>query len=407
MMRIRVAPESFVFTVMLGLLAALPPLSIDINAPTLLAVQREFGQSPELAGLSITLFMVGFATGQFGAGPLSDRSGRRPLLLCGLSAYIVSAAGCALAGSLAALLAWRLLQGIAAGSCTVMAFAIIRDLFDGDAGRVKRSYVIVVFSLAPLLAPSLGAAVLAWAGWRPVYWVLCVAGTVLLISVSLCVPESLRPGTTAPTNIRRAYKSVLGDRRFLGVAVVNALSYGGLFAYIAGSPQVVMGSLGLSARTYGLMFACTAAALTSGAWVSGWCARRGVRPRPLLWVGLATAAATAVGLAALLMSPGPPEALLMVVLVINVFSRGLVSPNAQHVALEPLRDQAGTAAASLGVMQILTGAASSALVFALLPWLKAPAMAFVMAALAVASLTIWVWITQPSRVEGFVVQDAD
>ncbi len=385
-----IRPETFRFTVVLGLLAALPTLSIDISQPSLLAIQGQLLASSRTVGLTITLFMVGFALGQFGAGPMSDRHGRRPVLLCGLAGYTAAAIGCALAGSAEALVAWRLVQGIAAGACAVLAFTMIRDLFEGDAARAKRSYVTVVFGLAPMLAPALGAWVLEVGGWRPVYVILASSSVLLLAAVAVGVAESriVSPGH-APTMLFAAYRRVLGDRRFVGLAAVNALSFGAMFAYIAGSPQVLMGNLHLTPSGYGLFFAGTAAALTAGAWVSGRSASMGVGPRGLLWVSLVMAAASAVTLALLLAIDVASVVALLPLLLLNLFCRGMTAPNAQHMALEPMREQAGTAAAAVGVMQILTGALSSAIVAVLMPYIGPSGMTVVMAVLAVASLVLW------------------
>ena len=399
MNQLLIPPNTLRFTVVLGLLAALPSLSIDISAPTLLAVQEQLLAPAGIIGLTITLFMVGFALGQFGAGPLSDRYGRRPVLLAGLAGYTGAAIGCALSTSSAQLVSWRLVQGIAAGSCAVLAFAMIRDLFEGDAARSKRAYVTVVFGLAPMLAPSLGAIVLEWAGWRPVYVILSLGGLALLMAVALGVAESrVSHATRVQRPVRSAYGRVLSDRRFVGLAAVNALSFGGMFAYIAGSPMVLMGHAGVTASVYGIIFACTAASLTAGAWTSGRCARAGVGSRRLMWLSLIMAAASAVALMLLLaVNVG---SLLMVVplLLVNLFCRGVVAPNAQHMALDPIAEQAGTAAAAVGVMQIMTGAVSSALVAALLPWFGPLGMTVVMATLSVASLALWMWISMtPER----------
>ncbi len=390
-----IRPDTFRFTVVLGLLAALPTLSIDISQPSLLAIQAHLLAPSRTVGLTITLFMLGFALGQFGAGPMSDRHGRRPVLLVGLTCYTIAAGGCAIAGSAEALVAWRLLQGIAAGACAVLAFTMIRDLFEGDAARAKRSYVTVVFGLAPMLAPALGAWVLEAGGWRPIYVVLAAAGLLLLLAVSLGVAESrtVQPGF-APARLRTAYRRVLADRRFVAIAAVNALSFGAMFAYIAGSPQVLMGDLQLSPSAYGIFFAGTAAALTTGAWVSGRSASLGIGPRGLLWVSLVLAATSAVALAVLLAIDVVSVVLLLPLLLLNLFCRGVIAPNVQHMALEPMREQAGTAAATVGVMQILTGALSSAIVAVLMPFLGASGMTVVMAVLAVASLGVWLVISR-------------
>jgi DHA1 family bicyclomycin/chloramphenicol resistance-like MFS transporter len=393
-----ISPDTFRFTLVLGLLAALPSLSIDISAPTLLTVQRQLQSTSGTVGLTITLFMLGFALGQFGAGPLSDRYGRRPVLLSGLGGYTLAALGCSLSATASALVSWRLLQGVAAGACAVLAFTMIRDLFEGDAARVKRSYVTVVFGLAPMLAPGLGAWILNVAGWRLVFIILSAAGALLLTAVTFYVAESRTAPSAAMASspIRSAYSRVLANRRFVGLAAVNALSFGAMFAYIAGSPMVLMGDLHLSPSGYSVVFACTAASLTMGAWVSGRCASAGVGPRSLLWVSLALAAASAVALALLLAIDVRSLFLLFPLLLVNLFCRGMVAPTAQHMALEPMRDQAGTAAATVGVMQILTGALSSAFVAVLMPYLGPLGMTGVMATLALASLGLWLWMSLSS-----------
>ena len=378
-------------TVLLGLLAALPALSIDISQPTLLAIQGELGASPRAIGLTLTLFMVGFAAGQFGTGPLSDKFGRRrPLLVC-LTTYLGAGLGCTFAGTVAVLVISRLLQGVAAGGCVVLAFAIVRDLFEGEAARAKRSYVTALVSVAPMLAPSLGAVILGLWGWRAVYAVLVAGGLGMLAAVAAGLGESRAavPGSRAP-RLRDGYASVLSDRRFVAIAAVNALSYGGVFAYIAGSPEVLIGGLHLSPREYGLFFACTSAALTAGAFISGRSGRSGIGPRGLVWVGLLVGAMSAVALAGVVVADAAGVAALLALLVVTLFCRGLAVPNVQHLALEPMQAHAGTAAAALGVMQILTAAAGSAAVAFLLPVLGAGGMAYVMAAFALASLAVWV-----------------
>ncbi len=394
-----IRPETFRFTLVLGLLAALPSLSIDISQPALLMMQQQLLAGEATVGLTISLFMVGFAVGQFGAGPLSDRHGRRPVLLIGLSLYTFAALGCAVADSAGELVAWRAIQGIAAGACAVLAFTMIRDLFEGDAARSKRAYVTVVFGLAPMLAPTIGAWVMHFYGWRPVHALLAVAGIALLAAVAAGLSESRGGMHTSKLPMRIAYLRVLADRRFVGLAAVNALSFGAMFAYIAGSPMVLMGSMSLSARHYGAIFALTAGALTMGAWVSGRCARHGIGPRGLLWVSLLLAAASAVALATLLAIDVRSMVLLLPLLMLNLFSRGLVAPNAQHMALEPMRDQAGTAAATVGVMQILTGAGASAIVANLMPRIGPSGMTMVMAVLAIASLLLWLWISRKAALD--------
>jgi DHA1 family bicyclomycin/chloramphenicol resistance-like MFS transporter len=386
----RIRPNSFAFTIILGTLAALPPISNDISIPALLSIQSELRSAPGVVGQSIAVFMLGFAAGQFAAGPVSDQIGRRPVLLAGLFAYCLAAFGTAFSASVEQLIALQGAEGIAAGSCAVLAFAIIRDLFEGDAARSKRSYVTVVFGLAPMLAPTIGAWTMAAMGWRAIFIVISLAGLGLLCAVALGVSES-RPISQASTNTKplKAYRDVLTDRRFTGLAIVNALSYGAMFAYIAGSPIVIMGVLKMPAQVYAGFFACTALSLTAGAWTSGRCASAGILPGRLLWMGLTGAVITSGAMCGTTLGGTTVLPLMIPLLLVNLFCRGLVAPNVQHMALDPLRENAGTAAAAIGVMQILTGAAAAAMVGFLVPRHGLIGMASVMAALASISLLLW------------------
>lgn len=387
-------PGSLGFTAVLGLLAALPALSIDISQPTLLVVQSELGTSLRIVGLTLTLFMVGFALGQFGAGPLSDRVGRRLPLVFALLGYMASGLGCAFAGTATALVAWRFVQGVSAGACVVLAFATVRDLFEGEEARAKRSYVTTFVSLAPVLAPTLGAAILGQWGWRPIYGILAAAAAVLLVVTVVGLGETRPLHCRRPMPLSVAYGAVLSDTRFLGPVIVNALSYGGIFAYIAGSAAVLIGELSLTPRGYGAFFACTALSLTAGALTSARSGRRGISSTHLLWIGLVggVVATILLSLAVLLEVVTIPVALAL--LVTCSFCRGLAGPNAQHLALEPMFEHAGTASAAMGVLQILTGAAASVAVTMLLPVLGAGAMAHVMAVLSLSALFVWITIVR-------------
>ena len=387
---LRIRPDTFGFTLVLGALAALPSLSIDMTAPTLPALQAALGASPTAAALTITLFMVGFALGQLGAGTLSDHHGRRPVLLAGLGGYVLAGLGGALAPSAGILVACRLAQGVAAGAGTVLAFAMVRDLYQGDVARAKRSHVSVIFSLAPMVAPTLGAWVLNAAGWRAAFAALPLAGLLLLVVSALGVAESRGRAPAgsglSPRRVAAAYRGVLAEPPFRTPMLVNALSFASMFAYVAGSPFVFMGGLGLSASAYGLLFACTAGGLMAGAWASGRLSRRGVPANRLLAGALAVAAVSAVALAAASAAPVP---VLAPLLVLHLFCRGLAGPNAQHMALEPMGERAGVASAAIGVSQILAGALASAAVALLLPVLGPLAMTGVMALLSVASFGVW------------------
>lgn len=279
----RIAPASFAFTVLLGVFAALPALSVDISAPTLPLLPEALGTNRTIAGLTLSLFMAGFAMGQFGGGGLSDGYGRRPVLLGGLANFALAGIACATSRSGDVLAISRLIQGFGAGVCSVISFAMVQDLFDGAAARAKRSYVTVIFGAVPMLAPALGSLLIDWFGWRSVHWSLAIAGTVLLAVSWIGVAES-RPHTRTPLDRTTpvVQTRLRDDRRFIGIALANALSYGVIFAYIAGSPVIVMAQMGHSATVFSAVFASTAAALAVGAWTSGRLTRRGAQAAALI-----------------------------------------------------------------------------------------------------------------------------
>jgi DHA1 family bicyclomycin/chloramphenicol resistance-like MFS transporter len=386
-----ISPKSFVFTMLLGLLAALPVLSIDISAPTLVLLPKVLGTSSLLAGLTLSLFMAGFAGGQIAGGSLSDRRGRRPVLLAGLGCFTLAGFACALSRSGGALAAFRLIQGCGAGACSVVSFAMIQDLFEGEAARTKRSYVAVVFGAVPIIAPSLGAVLSDRAGWRSVHSVLAVAGGVLWLVTWRWVAESRAAGLMSPPPRGDRHARLRDDPRFVGLAVANALSYGAVFAYVAGSPFVIIGQLGRSSSVYAVVFSVTTAAFTAGAWVSGLLSRQGFGSARLVLPSLAVSAAMTLALAVVCLSGITGWMVLIPLLLVLLFSRGIIAPNMQHLAIGRQPERAGAASAAVGVTQLLSGALASACVAGLLPYLGPSGVAVPMALLATAALLAWRW----------------
>ena len=241
---LKIAPDSFAFTILLGLFAALPALSIDISAPTLALLPQALETSQTTAGLTLSLFMVGFAMGQLAGGNRSDGHGRRPVLLGGLACFTVAGIACALSITGEMLTLCRFIQGFGAGACSVTAFAMIQDLFQGEAARTKRSYVTVIFGIAPIIAPAVGAVLTDVFGWRSVHAALAFAGLALLAVTGARVAES-RPPLASPRLAGTSDMAPLGqDSVFLRLTLTNAFSYAVIFTYISGSPIVIMGQMG-------------------------------------------------------------------------------------------------------------------------------------------------------------------
>jgi MFS transporter, DHA1 family, multidrug resistance protein len=397
----RIRPNSLGFTLLLGALAALPPLAIDMGLPALAALGTSFNASPAATGLTLSLFMAGFAIAQLVFGPFSDCYGRRPILLMGCGVFALANVMCAIAPSINALIIWRFIAGAGAGAAAVLEMAIVRDLFEGSAARAQFSYINLVTSIAPMIAPIIGAKVLVVTGWRSIYGVLAVGGFVLLITIALGFRESIPhrdKNEIAPHHLIQTYRRVLGDRICVGYALVNGLSFGCLFAYVAGSPLVLIDILGLSTTVYSWCFASTALAIMAGSFLNGHLSLRGVPSSRLLKVGLRLAVASAIALVLVSISNNLRVVTLMPLLVLNTFCFGLIAPNAKHGALQPLPDVAGVAAAVLGFTQMLLGGTLASVIVAFLyDGRTATAMTSVMTLFALAAIAAYANIVRPAE----------
>jgi DHA1 family bicyclomycin/chloramphenicol resistance-like MFS transporter len=278
-------------------------------------------------------------------------------------AYVIATAGCALAPSILALVALRLVQGAAGGVGIVISRAVVRDLYAGtDAARVFATLMLVL-GVAPVFAPLAGGAVLNVTSWRGVFWLLAAIGVLLLAATLAGLPESLpreerhRGGMGS---VARTFGALARDRRFLPHALCFSLAFAALFAYIAGSSFVLEDVYGASPQAYSVVFAVNSAALIGLSQLSGHLVGR-IGPRRILRAGLALAVASGLGtLVATLTHASLP--LLLICLVMLVGSNGLIVPNATALALADQRDRAGSASALLGLGQFGLAAAVAPLV---------------------------------------------
>ena len=221
------------------------------------------------------------------AGRAADRSGPALPYIAGLIIFASGLLVSGLATSMPMLVGGRALQGIGAGGCAVLPFAMVQDLYQGDDARTKRSYITVVLGAAPVLAPAVGSVLSEFGGWRAVYVVLAIGGSLLLLTAPFAIPESKR--STPVTTDRATTSRLRNDTAFIGLAISNALSYGAIFSYIAGAPIVIIGIMKLSPAVFSGIFASTALALTAGAWTSGRLGRYGFGATALLNPSLAIA----------------------------------------------------------------------------------------------------------------------
>jgi DHA1 family bicyclomycin/chloramphenicol resistance-like MFS transporter len=363
--------ESPLFTAILGALSALPPLAIDMGLPGIPAIETSFPDAAGHGPLTISLFLVGFAVSPLICGPLADRFGRRLTALVGLSLFTLAAAGSAIAGSFDLLLAVRFVQGLAAGACMILPVAIVRDVFEGAAARQRLSQVVAVLSIGPIVAPVFGGWVMAVSGWRAIYAAQAIGGLLLLLMMVLFFQESLpndRRRSVVPAQLVASYRTVLADPAFRGFGLMYAIGFAGLFCFVAGSPAVLMGTLGLSEQTFSSLYGLTAAGLLIGSLLSGRLARHQVSARKIISAGMAMMGIGAFGGLALALVGSVHAITLMPLMGLVLFSFGLIAPSMNHAAMHGLPHNAGAASGMMRCVQMVMGALASGLIGVLQPY---------------------------------------
>jgi MFS transporter, DHA1 family, multidrug resistance protein len=380
-------PNTLSFTLLLGALTATTALATDMSLPALPTLAAVFAASADEVQLTLSLFVLGYGGGQLVYGPLSDRFGRRPLLLAGLVIYTAAGFACALAPSIGALVGARFVQGL--GGCVgpILGRAVVRDHFSGIRAAQMLSYVTVVFALAPLVAPSIGGVLLDLFGWRAIFLTFGGFGLALSFATWLGFGESLSapdPQALAWGRLLANARLFFANRRCVGAMLVNCFIFAGLFAFISGSPFVFIEVYGVPPGRFGLYFAMSALAVMAGAAVNGRLVRH-LPPIRVLRIGLsvlALAGLAALGMVALGWS-GP--FLFMLAVMGYVFAQGISMPNSIATAMEPLPQMAGMAASLLGAVQMAGGAAAGYAVNVLYDGTALP-MAAIIAAMGVGAL---------------------
>jgi DHA1 family bicyclomycin/chloramphenicol resistance-like MFS transporter len=350
--------------VVLGVMVALGPLTIDMYLPALPKIADELSVSSSVVQLTLTGTLAGLALGQLIVGPLSDSLGRRRPLMAGIVLHMLASVICMLAPNLVVLGLARVLQGIGAAAAMVVAIAVVGDLFAESAAATVLSRLMLVLGVAPVLAPSLGAAVLLHASWHWVFTALVVLAGALLLVAALALPETLPASHRRPLRVRgiaATYVELLRDARFVILVLVAALGMSGLFAYIAGASFVLQGRFGLDQQAFALVFGAGAVALIGATQFNVVLLKRFAPQSIVLWALVAALLSGAVFVGLSTAHVGGLAGFVVPVWAI-LAAMGFVIPNAPAVALSRHTDAAGTAAALLGAAQFGLGAAVAPLV---------------------------------------------
>ncbi|WCN84529.1 multidrug effflux MFS transporter [Micromonospora sp. LH3U1] len=347
----------------LGAMIAIGPLTIDMYLPALPAITAGLQTTETAVQLTLTGTLVGLALGQLLIGPLSDVVGRRLPLLAGLAVHIAASVLCVFAPNIEVLGALRVLQGLGVAAATVVATAVVRDLFSGASFARIFSRLMLVMGLAPILAPTLGSGLLRWTEWRGVFAALAVLGALLIVVAALRLPETLplarrRTGGVGAT--LRDYRGLLNDRAFVGLVLVAGLAMAALFAYVSGSSFVLQQEYGLDEQQFGVAFGAGAVGLIAATQFNVRLLRR-YTPQQILISALI--AGTAAGLLLVMFAATGFGGLgtLLASLWLVLAAAGLALPNAPALAMSRHSEAAGTAAALLGAVQFGIGAVSAPL----------------------------------------------
>ena len=394
----RIHPDSFVFTLLLGLLSSLPTFGIDMILPSLSATGADLGAAPADVGLTMSVYLVGLGAALLVYGPVSDRFGRKPVVVFGCALVIIASVGCIFARSLPQLLLFRVLQGAGASGPGMAAVTIVSDLFDGPAARAKMSNVVLAINIVPMIAPTVGAALLAVGSWRTIYLVP-IAGGIVLLGAMAAFNESARidPNThLSSTAIVSNYLRVLRNPLCVGYLLCNAAAVGAVFAYITGSSLFFINALGLSTYQYGVIFGTSSLSIMIGTLVNKRLGSR-VSPGQMIAIGLALSTVMATSLLVMAITGGKSIAIVVSVMVGVALSFGLISPNAMNAALQQMPDIAGSISAVMVFVQMIAAASSSALVAALFDGRSALSMAVVMVSFCVLAIASYIGVVGPAR----------
>jgi DHA1 family bicyclomycin/chloramphenicol resistance-like MFS transporter len=350
------------FAYLLGFIIAVGPVSVDMYLPAFAQIAQHFGVA--VPQLTLASYFAGFAVGQLAQGLLSDRFGRRGPLGGGLLLYTLASLGCAAAPDAAVFCVFRALAAFGAAASIVIPRAMVRDLADGTRAASLMSDVLLVMSVAPVLAPVLGSVILMFTSWRMIFVLAALYGVAGLFLLVRYLPETLEIGRRKRLGVASAmglYLEVLGERSFLVHACIGAFGMAALFAYLAGAPGVLMGLDGLSTTAFGLVLAALGVAMIGFFRINGWLVRRMGAPFALqvgigIWL---LAGALLCGLAWT-----DQTGALEVFIALLVFSLGysFIPSNSQVGALSHHAAHAATATSLMSTFQYGAGALAGALI---------------------------------------------
>ena len=343
--------------ILLGLLTAIVPFSIDMYLPGFTDIAETYETSVSRVALSLSSFFIGMGVGQLLYGPLLDRFGRKMPLYAGLLIYCVASIGCFFASSIEMLIVLRFVQALGGCAATIAATAMVRDLFPPVENAKIFSYLILVLSVSPMLAPTIGSFMTIAFGWRSIFLFLTILIVVIVAGVFFFLPESKKPDknySLRPNVILRNYKMVLQQPYFTIYALAGSIGFAGLFTYIASSPAIFMEQFKLSQKQYGLLFAFLASGLIIASQINTLLLKRFKSEVIIVRAFLSQILVSAIFLLLIFLELNTLGTTILL-LFLFLAAAGLVMPNATALAMRPFDTNAGSASALLGFIQMGLG----------------------------------------------------
>lgn len=344
-------------------ITAVGPLSLNILAPAMPGLIGTLGAGAGTVQLTLSLFLLGMAVSQLVLGTLSDRFGRRPVMLAGLALTVVASFAALAASSVTGLIVARTCQAFGATAGIVIGRAVVRDLYDRDRAASMIGWVTMAMVVAPMIAPLIGGALDTALGWHAIFAFVGLFAAAILVWASFQLPETRKVATGEGfAHFLAASGSLLTDRAFLGYALVAAFNSAMFFTFIGGAPHVVVTIMHRSSAEYGIWFLVISLAYMAGNFAAGrWSAKFGVDFMVRAGVAV-TVAGAAIGILWILLEPARGPEVIMVPQMIIGFASGFMLPSALAGAVSVRPQAAGAAAGITGFMQMGLGAATSQLI---------------------------------------------
>lgn len=348
----------------LGLLSAIGPFSIDMYLPAFQTIATDFNTSVDMVQLSLTSFFIGIALGQLVYGPLLDKFGRKKPLMVGLVIYIITTILCLFTRDIEHLIVLRFMQAL--GSCAgmVSARAMIQDYYEPREAAKVFSLLMLVIAISPILAPSAGALLLQYFDWHYIFASLAAIGTLILLLTYFFLPESYagdKNFSLKPRAIIGKFTEVLTNKTFLLYCLIGSIASSGMYAYLAGSSFVMQEYFGLTQSQYGLAFAFVASAMVIATQINRFILSRWnssqISRAANIWqsiIGITMVSCLVTGLLSF--------TVLISLIFFFLLGHGFIFPNTSALALSPFKALAGSASALLGCIQMGIGAFTSGMV---------------------------------------------